>query len=217
MLILTSGRKEMTKNLFNIREKEIGIELDNITRKFILIALSAKDKEMMIAQAQKNHANTVKLLTEAADSIRTVYLLQDIEILAEAMLVAEHDKFLAKAMLTLAEDEIDFEEKMKNKVEIMMNARRLDLLEANKEQLADKLVSLEMERQVHNAWAYAVLEATLARALHDENRQRVFSSIDEMKASMSHEVLETLYEALVGFLEDCGNAQVFLKPHTSKG
>ena len=207
----------MTKNLFNIREKEIRIELDNITWKFILIALSAKDKEMMIAQAQKNQANTVKLLTEAADSIRAVYLLQDIEILVEAMLAAERDKFLAKATLTLAEDEIDFEEKIQAKVEIMMNARRLDLLEANKEQIADKLVSLEMERQVHNAWAYAVLEATLARTLHDEDRQRVFSSVEEMKDSISPEVLETLYEALIGFLEECGNAQVFLKPHTSKG
>ncbi len=74
-----------------------------------------------------------------------------------------------------------------------------------------------MGRQVDNAWACAVLEATLARTLHDENWERVFSSIEEMRTSISPEVLETLYEALVGFLEDCGNAQVFLKPHTSNG
>jgi len=207
----------MTKNLFYNREKKIGIQFDNIARDFMLIALSAKDKEMMIAQAQKNHANAVKLLAEAADSIRTIYLLQDIEILAEAMLAVEQDKFVAKATLTLAEDESDFQEKMTAKVEIMMNARRSELLKANKEKLADKLVSLEMQRQIHHAWFCAVVEATLAMALHDENRQRIFSSIDEMKASISPEVLETLYEALVEFVAECGNAQVFLKPHTSKG
>ncbi len=207
----------MTKTIFYNREKKIGIQSDNITQEFILIALSAKDKEMMIAEAQKNHANTVKLLAEAADSIRKVYLLQDIEILAEVMLAAEREKFVDKATLTLAEDEMDFQEKMETKVEIMMNARRSELIKVNKEKLADKLVSLEMERQVQNAWYCAVLEATLVRTLHDEQRQRVFSSIDEMKDSIAPEVLEVLYEALVGFIAECGNAQVFLKPHTSKG
>jgi SpoU rRNA methylase family enzyme len=207
----------MTKTMFYNREKKIEIQINDITHNFILIALSAKDKEMMVAEAQKNHANAVKLLTEAADSIRNIYLLQDIEILAEATLAAERQHFVAKATLTLAEEEIDFREKLEKKVEIMMNARRLELLKANKEQLSDKLVSLEMDRQVHNVWACAVLEATLARALHNENRELVFISIDEMKSSMSHEILEALYAALIGFLEDCGNAQVFLKPHTFKG
>ena len=207
----------MTKTLFYNREKKIEIQWDNITRKIILIALSAKDKEMMIAEAQKNHANAVKLLTDAADSIRTVYLLHDIEILAEAMLAAEREKFAAKAALTVTEEKMDFREKIESKVEIMMNARRVELLKENKEKLVDKLVSAEMGRQVHNAWAYAVLEATLARILHDEHRQRLFSSVDDMKTFASSETLDTLYEEVVSFLEECGNAQVFLKPHTSKG
>jgi len=207
----------MTKTVFYNREKKIEIQWDNITRKIILIALSAKDKEMMIAEAQKNHANAVKLLTDAADSIRTVYLIHDIEILAEAMLAAEREKFAAKAALTVTEEKMDFREKIESKVEIMMNARRVELLKENKEKLVDKLVSAEMGRQVHNAWAYAVLEATLARILHDEHRQRLFSSVDDMKTSASAETLDKLYEALVGFLEECGNAQVFLKPHTSNG
>lgn len=207
----------MTKTVFYNREKKIEIQCDNITQKIILIALSAKDKEKMIAEAQKNHADAVKLLTEAADSIRAVYLLHDIEILAEGMLAAEREKFAAKAALTVAEEEHDFREKIEAKVEIMMDARRMELLKGNKEKLVDNLVSSEMGRQVHNAWAYAVLEATLAMVLHDENRQRLFSSVDEMKSSASSEMLETLYEELVSFLEECGNAQVFLKPHTSKG
>lgn len=81
----------------------------------------------------------------------------------------------------------------------------------------EKLVGLEMDRQFHNAWSCAVLEATLAMTLHDGDQQRLFASTDEMKASLSYEVLEKLYEVLVVFLEECANAQVFLKPHTSRG
>lgn len=207
----------MTKNIFCKREKQITLQMDDTTREFIFLALSAKDKESMLAEAQKNHANTIKLLSEAADSIRAVYLLQDIEILAEAMLRAEHDNFTAKAVLTLTGAEADDQEKIQTKVETIINARRAELLKINKEQLADTLVSLEMNRQVHNAWTCAVLEATLTRTLHDENRQILFSSVEDMKESATDEVLEKLYEALMEFLEERSNAQVFLKPHTSKG
>jgi hypothetical protein len=205
----------MNKTMLYNRKKMIEIQFDNITYKLSLSALSAKDKVMMIKKAKKNHDNAIRILIKAADSMRNIYLLQDIEILAKAILAAEHQQFVAKAILTLSEDEMDFRERLENKVEIMMNARRLDLLKTNKEQLVDKLVSLEMERQIHNAWACTVLEATLAMTLHNENRERIFSTIDEMKASMSLEALETLYEVLIAFLEECGNAQVFLKPHTT--
>jgi hypothetical protein len=206
----------MTKNMLYHREKNVSIQFGNTTQDFILVAISAKGKEMMMADAQKIHAHTVKLLSEAAESIRSIYRLQDTELLTEAMLQAEYETFLAKVALTLAGDEADSRDRIEAKAEMMMHARRAELLEMDREQLVDKLVSLEMERQVHSAWACAVLDATLVQVLHDENWQRLFASVEEMKTSLPPEVLEKLYETLVDFLSERGNAQVFLKPHTSK-
>lgn len=206
----------MTKSIFYNREKKIKIPFENITHDFLLIALSAKEKEQMMAEAQKSHANAVELLTEAAESIRKAYLLQGVEVLTEAILLNEHEKFVAQATFAHQEGRETGKE-LTNEVEMMTKARRAALLNMTKEQLAEQLVALEMVRQVHNAWTYSVLEATLARTLHDENRQRFFSSVDEMKSSVSDEVLPILYEELIDFLEECGNAQVFLKPHAFRG
>jgi hypothetical protein len=206
----------MTKQMLYNREQRISIRFGNTTHDFVLIALSAKAKEIMIADAQKIHAHSVELLKEAAESMRSIYRLQDMEILIQAMLRAEHELFLAKAALTLAEDEADYREKIAAKAESMVQERRAELIQTDKEQLVNKLISFEIDRQLHNAWACAILDATLVGVLHDENWQRIFYSVDEMKAAMPPEVLEKLYEALVEFLAECANAQVFLKPHTSK-
>lgn len=207
----------MSKTMFYRHEKEIAVQVDQVVRKFILIALSARDREVATIEAQRNHAPIVTLLSEAADSIRGVYLLQESDLLINAILQREQENIKAKAVLTLADDEADNREKIEAKTEAMMEARRTELITVNKEQLADKLVGLEMNHRLHDAWFYNVLEATLVKALHDENRQRIFLSVDEMKDSLITEVLDKLYEALREFLEECGNAQVFLKPHTSNG
>jgi hypothetical protein len=206
----------MTKNMLYHREKNVSIQFGNITQNFILVELSAKAKEIMMAEAQKIHTHTVKLLSEAVESIRAIYLLQDTELLTEAMLKAEYETFLARAALTLAGDEADSRDRIEAKADIMMHARRAELLEMDREPLIARLVSLEMERQLHNAWTCAVLDAILTQTLYDGNRQRLFYSVEEMKTSLPPEVLEKLYETLVDFLSERGNAQVFLKPHTSK-
>lgn len=204
----------MTKNIFYNREKELDIEYDGITRKFVFIGLSAKDKEYMLAEAQKNHAVAVKQLTEVAQSIKAVYLLQDVERLAEAIVADEREKYVAKATLALAGEMKDCRETIEDKAIALMKAAQEELLTYSVEQLAEKLVGWEMEKQFHNAWSCAVLEATLFMILHDENRQRLFDSVEKMKASIPYEVLDRLYEAAVEFLVDCSNPQVFLKPHT---
>jgi len=206
----------MTKQMLYNRERKIALQFNDTTRQFVFVALSARAKETMLSEAQQIHADTVKLFAEAAESIRSIYRLQDREILTEAMLQAEQELFFAKAALTLAGDEEDYREKIAAKAEIIMQERRTELLQSDRESLVDKLVSLEVDRRLHTAWSCAVLDATLVQTLHDENRQQLFSAVDEMKDSMPPEVLEKLYEALVDFITECGNAQVFLKPHTSR-
>lgn len=199
------------------REKKLTLAFDGVTRDFIFFALSARDQEMAIIEAQEIHADTVRKLSGAEESIKKVYLLQDRELLIDEMLLAEQDRFLSKAVLTLAGDEPDYQEKMVAKAEMMKQSRRLEVAALTKEQLAEKLTSIEMNRQLQASWSSANLEAMLAKTLHNEEGQYTFASVAEMKQAMPYAALEKLYEALVEFLIERGNAQVFLKPHTLNG
>ncbi|MBP2635989.1 MAG: hypothetical protein H6Q72_1896 [Firmicutes bacterium] len=214
--ISIAGVGKMNKNIFYIREKELTIQYGGTTSKFILIGLSAKDKEHMLLEAQKNHTIAVQRLSEAAQTIKSVYLMQDAESLSEAIVNTEREKYVAKAMLTMAEGETSDRETVEKKAQIIMQAAQEKLRSYSVEQLTEKLVGWEMERQFHNAWTCAVLEATLLLLLHDENRQRLFNSVEEMKIAIPCEVLDELYEATAEWLTECSEPQVFLKPHTSK-
>lgn len=207
----------MTKNLLYNRERKIALRFHDITQEFIFIALSARGRETMLAEAQQIHAGIVRQFAEAAESIRNIYRLQDREILTESMLQAEQELFTAKAALTLTGDEEDYRERIAAEAEIIMEERRAELLRTDKELLIERLVSLEIDRRLQTAWACAVLDATLVQILHDAGRRPLFSTVDEMKDALPPEALEKLYESLVDFLTEGGNAQVFLKPHTSRG
>lgn len=197
------------------RTKQITLEYDGITRDFTLQALSAMDRESALLDAQHNHAATVKLISEAGDSLREMFLLQDQDLLAEALLNTEKEQFLRKAALTLVEDEPDYAEKLAKKAEAFQEARRHELAEFPKQKLVEKMTGLEIDRLIQVAWTCAVLDASLARALRGEGGERLFSSIEEMKEILPAEVMEKLCEAFLAFTAERGNAQVFPKPHIS--
>lgn len=199
------------------REKKVTLTFDGTTAEFTLLAPSAKDKEAALLEAQQLHAETIKQLTEAAEAIKAVYLLQDQELLIKAALVAESEQLCQKATLTLVKDTEDYEDRLQAKVQILQEGLRLELQTVTKEQLADKLCSLEMGQQMNLSWIYSVLHANLARSLRGEAGERVFSSVEIMKESLPSEVLEKLLEELLEFLSGRGDAQVFPKPHISKG
>ncbi len=199
------------------REKKVAITFDGVTRQFTLIALSAKDNAAAWSEAQQIYTETVKLMPGMADSIRTVCLLQNKDVLAEAVLEVEDGSILHKAALTLAEGEPDYEEKLQVKAEALKDARRAELKALAKEQLADKLVIAQVNWQLNTAWDYAVMEARIAKALYGDDGQRLFSSADRMKEALPAEVLARLCEAMAELLSERGDAQVFPEPHTSKG
>lgn len=207
----------MTKHMLYSSERKVLLRFNDTPQEFMFIALSAKAREMMLAEARTIHIEIVKQFAETAEAINTVYQLQDRELLIEALLQAEQELFSAKAALTLAGDEADFAARVTAKAETLKEQRRAELQETEKAQLVEKLVSMEINRRLQTAWACAVLDATLVRVLHDQDRQPLFATIDEMKEALPPELLEKLYEALMDFLNECGNAQVFLKPHIFRG
>ncbi|MDF2927900.1 MAG: hypothetical protein K0Q75_138 [Anaerospora sp.] len=205
----------MSKGLFYQRERKVDLIVNDTTQTYILIALSAQDHEVAMADARRTHANAVRLLAEAAETVKALYLLQDTELIIDEIIKMEHDTFLAKAALTLVDDDEQYHAKLEAKASILENTRREELAAINKELLTEKLVSMDMKRQIHTAWTLAVMEASLVKALHDEARQRLFNSIEEMKTTLSVEILEKFYDAQLEFMAEMGNAQVFLKPHIS--
>lgn len=210
----------MNKSLAGLayrREKKLKITFDDVTQRFTLLALSAKDDTTALLEAQRIHAETVKLLPNLAESIGAVCLLQDTDTLLEAVLQTEYDQLLHKASLTLVEGEPQYEEKLTVKAEKIKETRRAELAALTKEKLAEKLVQVEVNQQLNLAWNCALLEARLVQALFNDDGQKLFSSVEQMKEVLPTEVLVQLYGAMAEFLSERGNAQVFPEPHTSNG
>lgn len=204
------------KQLFYSREKQVTLTLEDEAKDFVLWSLSAKAQEMALKEAQEIHSNTIETLTSAEKVIRSVYLLQDIDLLKEALLDSEQEEFSKKASLTLTGDEADYPKKIAEKAEVLKANRYLELGQLSKEQLADKLTAKEMNRQIQVSWNCAILQASLVRALRQEDGQSLFQSTEEMKQALPAEIMEKLCEVLLEFLTQRGTAQVFPKPHTFK-
>lgn len=204
------------KQLFYSREKQVTLTLEDEAKDFVLWSLSAKAQEMALKEAQEIHSNTIETLTSAEKVIRSVYLLQDIDLLKEALLDSEQEEFSKKASLTLTGDEADYPKKIAEKAEVLKANRYLELGQLSKEQLADKLTATEMNRQIQVSWNCAILQASLVRALRQEDGQSLFQSTEEMKQALPAEIMEKLCEVLLEFLTQRGTAQVFPKPHTFK-
>lgn len=203
-------------NVLYTREKQLSLTFAGETKNFVLISLAAAGQEEATAAAREIHGDTLAKLSAVEKAVRSAYFLQTGELLQAVILAAEQDEFLKKAALTLSGDEPDYQARTAAKAEQAKAARRLELARLTKEQLADKLTGLEMNRQVQLSWRSAILEATLVQALHGEERQRLFDSVQAMKQALPAEVLDKLCEALLEFLTERGTAQFFLKPHTFK-
>ena len=196
------------------REKQVTLTLEGEAESFVLWSLSAKAQELALQEAQEIHSNTIENLMSAEKVICSVYLLQDIDLLKEALLDSEQEEFIKKASLTLTGDEADYQEKIAEKAEVLKASRYLELEQLSKAQLADKLTAKEMNRQIQGSWNCAILRASLVRALHQEDGQCLFQSTEEMKQALPAEIMEKLCEVLLEFLTQRGTAQVFHKPHT---
>ncbi len=208
----------MNNSAMYTREKPLAVTFAGETRNFVLVSLSAAGQEQAVAAAQAVHSETLAKLLTVEASIKNVCLLQDIDLLREAVLVSEQEDLQQKAALTLADadDEPEYQARLADKTEQVKEGRRSELLHLSKEQLGDMLTGREISRQSQAAWQWATLEATLVEALHGEDGQRLFNSLAAMKQSLPAEVLEKLCEALLEFLTGRGTAQSFLKPHTSR-
>lgn len=198
------------------REKQVTLTLENEAKDFVLWSLSAKAQELALKEAQEIHSHTIENLTSAEKVIRSVYLLQDIDLLKEALLDSEQEEFIKKASLTFTGDESDYQIKIAEKADVLKANRYLELGQLTKEQLAEKLTAKEMNRQIQVSWNCAILQASLVRALRQEDGQSLFQSTEEMKQALPAEIMEKLCEVLLEFLTQRGTAQVFPKPHTFK-
>lgn len=199
------------------RRKQVAVEFDGVRRSFLLAALKAKDREAAQSEAQRLHADAVSRLAEAAAALQTVYLLQEQELLVAAALAGEEESLRRKAALTPVADSPDCDSRFGAGLESLRQERRGELAAKTKEALAEKLVSLEINRRIQAAWTVALLDAALAQSLVGESGEKIYPSVEAMRADLPDEVLEKLYGALEEFLAERGSAQVFPEPHISNG
>jgi hypothetical protein len=199
------------------RVKTVTVTFDGMARDYTLVAPSAKDMAEARKDAQRIHTDTVRRLPAMAETLRTVFLLQEPPLLIEAALEAESEEFTRKAALTLVEGDPEHEAKLAVKVEAHKDARRQEMAAWTQDQLADKLVGAEVNRQLAAALHGAISDAIVVRSLHDSEGKRLFAAVEDMQAALPEAVLATLYGALLEMLTERGDAQVFPKPHISNG
>ena len=199
------------------REKIISIAFEGKTEEFLLRAPSARDNETAMSEAQDIQKGIVKRLKDATETMRDIYLLQELELLQEALVGAEYNQLRQKASRTIAPDTEDCEGKLAEKIELLSEKRRVEIEKIEKEELVDRLVRMELAKQIELAWTHTALSASLAQALHEKKGEKLFHSLEEMKSQLSSDLIEELLEAWVSFLSERGNAQVFLEPCTFNG
>jgi hypothetical protein len=204
--------KDMKEMLY-CRKKKITLTYDGEIQTFILVAPAARDKEAAVMEAQHEQARMAKYLAAETENLKALYLLQDRELLIGVLLDSEEEQIQEKAKLLLADDEPDLD-KLASKVELMKKARRSELDLIDTEKLVEKLIQYDINAQLRTVWINTAFNTMLAGTVCNGDGQRLFNSLIEMMAALPSEVFEKLSEAYLEFLNERGNPQVFLKPHT---
>lgn len=199
------------------KEKRISITFEGESREFLLVALSAKKTENALIEAQDICKKNIKSLTDAGETLKDIFLLQDKEVIQEAFLETEIQSLQRKAAKTLVEDSEDFAERLQEKTEILMEKKREELEKVSQEELVEWLTRRTLATQIENMTQYINLSATLAQALCTLEGKPVFNSLEEMKSELSAEQIDELLTIWIDFMNKRGNAQVFPDPCTFKG
>ena len=199
------------------KEKKISIHFGEEKRDFLLIALSARQTEQAMNEAQECFQKQTKNLTQASEAISDLYLLQERAMLEELFLIGEMDALRAKAEKTLVQDGEDYEERLQKKIGKLKEQRKEELVETSTEELVTVITQREINSQREQLWYYNTLVASLGQALHDEEGKSVFLSMEELKEELAPEQIDQLLEIWLEFLNTRGNAQVFPEPCTFKG
>ncbi len=202
---------EKANTIFYSRERKVTLEYNGSKQDFILIAFSAKDKAEARREAWQIQAETVKRTPELEETLRRVYLVQQADALIEVVLETERELFLSEAASTLGEDDPEYDAKLADNAGMLAEARRDELKGFSKEELANKLVNSAMTRILTISRQEAGCYAMLARVLHDENRGRLFSSVDDMTEALPLEVLDKLSEAQAELISERGDERDFAK------
>jgi len=199
------------------REKEIEMDINGEKGKFVLIAPSAKQTERATFVAEQIHATRIQRLTASEKNLREVYQTQSNDLLCECLLNEENEILHEKAENIILPGGADYEEKIRLKVEDLRAKRLLEISALPKEEVIDQLIQAEVSRQIQISWIYSNLNAILVEVLRDENREKIFDTVDEMQETLSLEMLNQFMEALGNFLNERGSAQAFPEPHTFNG
>lgn len=199
------------------KEKKISIQFGEEKRDFLLIALSARQTEQAMNEAQECFQKQTKNLTQASEAISDLYLLQERAMLEELFLAGEMETLRHKAEKTLVQDGEDYEERLQKKIGKLKEQRKEELVETPTEELVKVITQREINSQREQLWHYNTLVASLSQALHDEEGKSVFLSMEELKEELAPEQIDQLLEIWLEFLNTRGNAQVFPEPCTFKG
>ena len=199
------------------KEKKISIQFGEEKQDFLLIALSARQTEQAMNEAQECFQKQTKNLTQASEAISDLYLLQERATLEELFLAGEIEALRQKAEKTLVQDGDDYEERLQKKIGKLKEQRKEELAETPTEELVTVITQREINSQREQLWYYNTLVASLSQALHDEEGKSVFLSMEELKEELAPEQIDQLLEIWLEFLNTRGNAQVFPEPCTFKG
>lgn len=199
------------------REKEIELTINGEKARFVFVAPSARQTEKAAAEAEKIHMERLQRLATSEKSLREVYHLQNQDLLCEFLLNEESDSLRQKAVKVMVPEGENYEEKILLKVEDLKAKRFLEISKIPKEELVGQLVQLEISKQIEKSWIYSNVSAVLVEALRDENREKLFDTVEDMQEHLPMELLNEFIEALALFLNERGNAQSFPEPHIFKG
>ena len=199
------------------KEKKISIQFGEEKQDFLLIALSARQTEQAMNEAQECFQKQTKNLTQASEAISDLYQLQERAMLEELFLEGEMEALRQKAEKTLVQDGEDYEERLQKKIGKLKEQRKEELVETSTEELVTVITQREINSQREQLWYYNTLVASLSQALHDEEGKSVFLSMEELKEELAPEQIDQLLEIWLEFLNTRGNAQVFPEPCTFKG
>lgn len=199
------------------KEKKIQMNFGEDPKDFYLVALSARKTEDALLDAQEFYQDKAKKLADSGESLRGIFELQEKEVLVDAFCETERSEWIAKAARTIIEKDEEYESKLREKTEVLLEKRREEVQEQSTEELISSLVRKEMLRQLEALWQYASLGASLAQGFCDSEKQQVFSSLVAMTEELSPDQIEELLMIWMEFVSSRGNAQVFPEPCTSKG
>jgi hypothetical protein len=203
------------KKIFT-RQKTITVTHVGQTVDFILKSPSTLAMELAFAEGTNARDRDLSALYDELAARREMYRAMEHTGLVEKVLEARKEEIRDLAQKTLVEEDADNEERIAEKVQMLMENRREEFMQTNPEVLIDNLIEQEAVERGQQALMLAANGELLVYMLRDTEGKQIFESFPEVKEYFPLEVILSLFQEMNQFMEERGNPEDFTGPHTSE-